>query len=153
MKLNQLIESVDWNRKSEIQQINMVQRSSKGITCITHPSTAVLSAAIHAYPWAIEYVKNPSEELQLEAVNIQGWVIKHIDNPSEAVQLAAIRNDLNSIVYLDKPYPSVIKAVLTNETLINNKSVYENLIVRLFENNALLMKKWLRYGDAMRNQK
>jgi hypothetical protein len=29
---------------------------------------------------------------------------------------------------------------------------YDDLVKKLFPDNAILMKKWLRYGEAMRNQ-
>jgi hypothetical protein len=104
---------------------------------------------------AIEHIKNPSEVVQLAAVKQTGLAMYHIIKkgivPSEAVQLAAVNQSLWALSFIKSPSQVVIKAALTNPLFIDDQTYYENAVGVLFADNALLMKKWLRYGEAMRN--
>jgi hypothetical protein len=135
MKLNQLNEVVDWNEKSEKQQIAMVK-----------------SGAFNA----IAHIKNPSEAVQLVAVSVNGFAIRFIIlrgiTPSSAVQHAAVTQTPRAIEYIDNPTPTAIKTALTSINFIYEEEAYSGEVRRLFANNAILMKKWLRYGETMRNQ-
>jgi hypothetical protein len=91
-----------------------------------------------------------SERDQLKAVTKNGFVIEYIKNPSEAVQIAAINKAKYVIAYINNPTQDVIKIALTNQELIDNHAYYERVIKRLFADNVLLMKKWIRYGEVMR---
>lgn len=133
MKLTHLLESTkdwDWNTKTEKQQIAMVRRHQYNIVRIT----------------------NPSEPVQLAAVTQNGDAVRYIKNPSEAVQAAAVNQDAFSIGFIRNPITAVIRKALMDPLLINNQQVYDREVKRLFANNTLLMKKWLRYGENMRNQ-
>ncbi len=70
---------------------------------------------------------------------------------TEEEQLAAVKQDGRAIRYIDNPSMEVIKIALTNQTLIDDVYTYNNQVKRLFANNALLMNKWLRYGENMRS--
>ncbi|MCK9369656.1 hypothetical protein M0R04_07090 [Candidatus Dojkabacteria bacterium] len=125
-----MLESVDWNTKSEKEQIDLVTKDGLSIRHIEHPSLAVQMAAINQYSWAIRYIKNPSEAIQLTAVAIAAWVVRYIDNPTTKVLLTALK-DLK---------------------FIKDEEEYNGFVKKYFANNTLLMKKWLRYGEAMRGQ-
>jgi hypothetical protein len=131
MKLLNIFEAsgnIDWNKKTEKQQINMVKKNGLNVYKILSPTESVQLAAVEAYSGAIQY----------------------IDNPSEAVQLAAIELNPHNIVNIKKPTPAAIKAALTSPLLINLPRFFEDAVRRTFKNNQLLMNKWLRYGEVMR---
>ncbi|MCK9369670.1 hypothetical protein M0R04_07160 [Candidatus Dojkabacteria bacterium] len=108
MKLIELFEAIDWNTKSEKQQIAML-------------------------------------------VGGMGYKISSIKNPSEAVQLAAINLNAWNITYINRPTHTVIKLALSNLcTYSNNKDGYDMLVTKLFKDNTLLARKWIRYGNTMR---
>jgi hypothetical protein len=65
--------------------------------------------------------------------------------------MAAANQNGHVIQYIKNPNQLVIKTALMNQQFINNQPVYEAYVKNLFENNAMLMKKWLRYGEAMRS--
>jgi hypothetical protein len=109
-------------------------------------------AAVRQNEHAIKFIKNPSEVVQLAAVGNNGYIVLCIQNPTLAVQLKAVENDGGPIYYIQNPFPSVIKAALTNQRLIDNSRMYDLAVNKLFKDNAILMKKWLRYGEAMRTQ-
>ncbi len=176
MKLKELFETTA--DEKEQRQINLVSKDGWAIENIKNPSEAVQLAAVCASPatiqhiynrgiipseavqlaavgtygYVIYYIKNPSEAVQLAAVNNRGAAIRYLANPSEVVQLAAVSNDDFAITHISHPYPSVIKAALTKSSLINNKyHGYDRVVTSLFANNIILMKKWLRYGQAVRS--
>ncbi|MCK9369772.1 hypothetical protein M0R04_07700 [Candidatus Dojkabacteria bacterium] len=121
---------VDWNTKSEKQQIAMVRRKGHAVTRIANPSEAVQLAAIRHQPWAVVFLKNPTLAAQKLAVKLEPW------------QLDAIKN----------PDPAIIRMALTDIRFIQSPSSYIRTVNWLFKDNDLLMKKWLRYGETMRNQ-
>ncbi len=76
--------------------------------------------------------------------------VKYIKNPSEAVQLAVIKEYIWAFLRINNPTPLVIKTALTNPILIGDERAFKQAVTAVFSNNALLMKKWLRYGETMR---
>ncbi len=120
---------IDWNLKSEEEQIAFVSKDG----------------------YAIVYIDNPSEVVQTAAVNQNGYVLHHIKNPSEAVRLAAVRQYGGAIYYINNPTKQEIKIALTDQKFIVFRATYEQIIKRIFANNALMMRKWIRYGKNMRN--
>jgi hypothetical protein len=131
MKLFEIAKQpVDWNTKSEKQQLALVRRSGSNIYKIHSPSEAVQLAAISQHEYAIRYIKNPSEAVQLAAISQHGYVIQYIKNPTQTVLLT----------------------VLKDLRFINKQGIYERFVKKYFANNTLLMKKWPRYGEAMREQ-
>ena len=103
-------------------------------------------AAVNQWCGAIEYIKNPSPEVQLAAVKQRGLAIEYIKNPSPEVQLAAVKKSGDAILLINNPSHELI----TLPSVIKIKDLYDNLIKKLYANNNLLIKKWIRYGDTMR---
>ncbi|MCK9369601.1 hypothetical protein M0R04_06810 [Candidatus Dojkabacteria bacterium] len=131
MKLNEIAKPIiDWNTKSEKEQIDFVRSESFNIEKIDNPSEVVQLSAVKQHPFAIRYIKNPSEDAQLAAVNKYAWTIHYIKNPTTKVLLTTLK-DLK---------------------FIKDEEEYNGFIKQYFANNKLLMKKWLRYGEAMRGQ-
>jgi hypothetical protein len=153
MKLSEVFKpNIPWDLTREEQQLEAVKRDGYLIRHIKNPSEAVQLAAIAENDWAIQFIMNPSEIVQLAAVTQNGYAIQHIENPSEAVQLAAVTKFVDAIEYIENPTQLVIKTILTNPIVIyDNQKYYERLVKEIFKDNTLLMKKWLRYGETMRN--
>jgi hypothetical protein len=132
--------------------IEFVSRDGNNIRFIDNPIEAVQLAAVTQYYGAIRHIKNPSEAVQLAAIDQYYWAITHIKNPSEAAQIAVINANVWAIRYIDNPTTKVLLIALKDSEFINDKEEYDNFIKWQFANNTLLMKKWLRYGETMRNQ-
>ncbi|MCK9369786.1 hypothetical protein M0R04_07770 [Candidatus Dojkabacteria bacterium] len=119
----------DWTEKTEKEQIAIVNNDGFQIRNISNPSLAVQIAAVHRNPIVIRHLPDSSEVVQLSAIaDLQGWAIQFIHNPTTKVLLTALK-DLK---------------------FIKDEEEYETFIKQYFANNTLLMKKWLRYGQAMR---
>lgn len=93
-----------------------------------------------------------SEEDQIAAVANDWTRIRYIKNPTKRVQLAAVENNWNAIYDILWRSDAAVITALKNPECYNNKTAFEVLVGDQFRYNALLMKKWLRYGEAMRNQ-
>jgi hypothetical protein len=157
MKLHEInTPNSDWDNKSEAQQLALVRQSGINIIKIKNPSNNVQLAAIENNVRAIFYIKHPTEEAQILAASKYGDSIKYLYKigiiPSQAVQIAAVTKNPFSIEYIPNPSTSVIKIVLTSEMVLRRPLIYDKLVHQLFKDNALLVKKWLRYGETMRNQ-
>jgi hypothetical protein len=88
----------------------------------------------------------------MAAVNNASDAIKHIWNPTINVQLLAVGKNPLTIASIKNPDHMAVKKALTTEWILEKPQVYDRLVTRLFKDNALLMKKWLRYGETMRSQ-
>jgi hypothetical protein len=93
-----------------------------------------------------------SEPEKLAAVRKTGWLIQDVENPSEAVQVGAVEDKGWYIRYITHPTPLTIKTALTDLKFIKDSDIYEYEVKRLYVGNELLIKKWLRYGETVRNQ-
>ncbi len=142
---------IDWNTKTEAEQIAFVQEDGFNIEYINDPSESVQMAAVNQNGYSIQCIKNPSEAVQLVAVKNNGWSIRHIKNPSEAVQLAAVNENGWVLEDITKPPPQLIKIALQRLALSGYEQRYRDLVKKVFANNALLMRKWLRYDETMRS--
>ncbi|MCK9369775.1 hypothetical protein M0R04_07715 [Candidatus Dojkabacteria bacterium] len=92
-----------------------------------------------------------SEAQLLADVSMNGYLIRNITNPSEAVQAVAIRENPLSVGLIKNPSQKVVLTALKDERFINHPIHYNFFVKRHFANNTLLMKKWLRYCETMRN--
>jgi hypothetical protein len=159
VKLNEVAKSkVDWNTKSEGQQIALVKRAWNSIRLIDNPSEAVQLAAVTRDGLALDIIVKkgikPSEAVQIAAVSESGIIIQDIRNPSEAVQLAAVNQTGYAIEFIKV---ELITQLVAKTALIDVKYIkhhresYNEMVHKLFANNTVLLKKWLRYGEAMRS--
>jgi hypothetical protein len=131
MKLFEIAKpKINWNTKTEKEQIDLVNSNGYDILLIHNPSEAVQLAAVTREGPAIMYIENPFESVQLAAVKQNGYTINYIKNPTQKVLLTALKN-LN---------------------FIKLQKAYETFVKEYFADNTLLMKKWLRYGEAIREQ-
>ncbi len=181
MKLKGIIrlnEAINWNTKSEKEQLQLVRGNGQSVKFIQNPSAVVQMAAVRQDAFALKFITHPheaviiaainqnsdifsyiannlnlrmSETVQLAAVKANSWNINEIAKPSEAVQLAAVNKHYTAILDIKNPTQSVIKFVLTTQRVINDAGEYKALVQHLFSNNALLARKWIRYGENMRN--
>ncbi len=97
-----------------------------------------------------EATTNSFEDGLVDNVSRHPWVIQSLQNPTENVQLAAVKSNPLTIEVIKNPTQKVLIVALKSQRFINEKNRYEGFIKRHFANNTLLMKKWLRYGEAMR---
>ena len=149
MKLIDIFENkTDINDMSEEEQLADVKQDGGAIEYIKNPSLEVQLAAVNQNAYAIQDIKNPSPEVQLAAVNHEGWAIYYIENPSPEVQLAAVNQNGDAIQYIENPPHEWI----TLPSIIRNKDLYDPMIKKIYPNNNLLIKKWIRYGDTMREE-
>ncbi len=113
-----------------------------------------LKAVQHDYT-AIGDIKNPSENVQLMAVCTNGLSIKYLYQngiePSEVVQMAAVSRAGSAIAYIPNPSNNVLMTAFKNPSFVKSK-FYDKMVKQYFKDNTMLMKKWLRYGETMRNQ-
>ncbi|MCK9369763.1 hypothetical protein M0R04_07655 [Candidatus Dojkabacteria bacterium] len=131
MKLFEITQSsVYWDTTSEKEQTSRVRRN----------------------PSSIREVINPSEFLQLIAVQNDGWIIQYIKHPTPQVQLVAVSRWPPALEYIDNPTQEALLTALKAPVFIRMTTKYERVVKKLFANNTILMKKWLRYGQAMREE-
>lgn len=70
---------------------------------------------------------------------------------SPELQMRLVSWNGKCIEYLHNPTNEVVKVALTSEPFIKYwHSAYENFVKRHFKDNTVLMNKWLRYRDNMR---
>lgn len=107
------------------------------------------------YDAYIDRFHNMSEDEMLRSVEEDPDTIMYMSNAPKHVQLAAVNKDgaaIMNFIYdldLDKD-KDVIYAAFTNPKFIHQKRAYEDTIKDLYADNALLMNKWLRYGQNIR---
>ncbi len=90
MKLFEIAKQpVDWNTKSEKQQIKHVSDNGYFIGAINNPSEAVQIAAVSTNAMAIQYIEHPTEQVQLLAISDHSCyyigVIDIIQHPTNRV--------------------------------------------------------------------
>lgn len=88
------------------------------------------------YTWELIY-KGPITDITPE-------VIQRLSNK----RLLAIFTDPRF-----KPDKDMIKTALTNIHFIMDAVAYQNFVQEHFKDNSVLMNKWLRYAENMRNMK
>jgi hypothetical protein len=162
VKLIDLYETTDdqVNTASEADQIKFVKNHNawNAIKLIKHPSEAVQLAAVSREELNLNAIIKfhgiiPSESVQLAAVRRNGYLVGTIPSPSEAVQLAAVNSSPAAITSIKGiPSTTAIKLALTNANFISWEIEYNDTVKELFKDNNLLMQKWLRYGETVRNQ-
>jgi hypothetical protein len=129
LKEDNLDKPIDWNAKTIRDQLSLVRSD----------------------PWDIQLIDDPSEVVQIAAVNTDAESIQFIENPTEKVQRLAIDADPWNIDYINNPSPAILSLALKNPKVYTNQEYYDGCVKRYFADNIILMKKWIRYGQAMRS--
>ncbi len=119
-----------WDALSEKEQIDFVREHKLNIRLIT----------------------NPSENVQLAAVRHDMNSIQYIEYPSRNVQLYVIGRGARYVKQLNNPDTSLVKQALKDPNFIKLEIPWVSFVREYFANNTLLMKKWLRYGEVMREE-
>jgi hypothetical protein len=135
-----------------IDNIKAIRDARYSLQRMDNPSEDVHLHAVKQNGRFIRFIKNPSEAVQLAAINNTPWATAFIEQPTIRVQECVIQKSCQYITEIQNPDPSIIKLALTNQRLIDNSYTYDFAVNKLFKDNAILMKKWLRYGEAMRDQ-
>jgi hypothetical protein len=128
------------------------------LTYIINPSENVQLMVAGKYPRLMGYIKNPTETVQQYIIDNTDDFI-YIQNPSNAMLLRAVRkqggllllNALNLQHFKEQPSKELINTALTDSNFIKKiPKRYEMLVQRLFKDNTVLMNKWLRYAENIR---
>lgn len=126
MKLDEIIENYSYDN-DEDEDAAMEEYFDR-FTRMTEPE---MIAAVKEDPDNIMHMSHATEKVQLTAVKEYG---------------GALRN-----FWADRPSKAVVNAALTEPTFVHDKRSYDALVKDMFADNSILMNKWLRYGDNMRN--
>jgi hypothetical protein len=139
---------------TEQEQLKAIQENPAAIHNLKNPTREMQKIAIEKKPTVIVALKRGTrfdEDMLMLAVSLNGFVISNIENPSEELQLAAVTNHIGAIESIAHPTTAVIKLALTNENNFYHEQRYhafQHNVKRIFADNAVLMKKWLRYGET-----
>lgn len=99
----------------------------------------------------IKDIEDPDEELQLFALGRATLSIKYIKNPTPRVQMEAVKRTCGMILHIEDPCQEVIDYVLRNQDFIAFKVAWDDIIMKIFKQNTIMVNKWIRYGDRMRS--
>lgn len=135
---------------------------------VPNPTEEMKLAALKQNPTAIIFIKKPSDAVKQAYLDMMPDGIHRIKNPTEAQQLAAVSRNgsliLNDIkVGKRNPISSkVLAAALSEPNFINGNSMYnhtgnlhrqkqyDDFVKKTFADNTVLMNKWLRYAQNIR---
>ena len=123
-------------------------------------------AGVHKYGHAISYLKDPpSEAVQIAAVTATSSYkgayysiigpqsrFPAITDPSYNVRRAALLKYPPNIKYMMKSPIDFFEKLSKDPDVIQRKQLYDTIIKNIYPNNNLLIKKWIRYGDTMREE-
>lgn len=71
---------------------------------------------------------------------------------SKEMQHVLVNTNQLYISWISNPDPDILKQCLTSEELIIKYSyIYKLVVTEQFANNQILIKKWLRYAETIRN--
>jgi hypothetical protein len=112
----------------------------------------------------LDVVGTVSKRVQLAAVehwpNEINELIKYNEAPiDEDVKMAAVKTYGGAIVWIPNPSNELLKVALVDPTFINLRqatqngivSPYDSFVKEHFKNNSILMNKWLRYAQNIRD--
>jgi hypothetical protein len=108
-------------------------------------------AAMDAY---FDKFHKMTEPQMIAAVKEDPDNIMHMSNATPKVLMAAVKEYGGALrnFWMDHDVPKeVINTALTEPTFVHNKRDYDNLVKDMFADNGILMNKWIRYGNNMRN--
>lgn len=137
---------------------------------VPNPTEEMKIAAVKQTPTAIIFIKKPSAAVKQAYLDMVPNGIRRINNPTEEQQLAAVSKD-GSVILRDikvgkrNPISSkVLAAALSEPNFINGKlsyssnstsniirqKKYDDFVKKTFADNTVLMNKWLRYAQNIR---
>jgi hypothetical protein len=157
----------DYNNMTDIQQQRAMATAGWGATLILdqidHPSEAVQQLAVQqdsaAIGSIIEKGITPSETVQQLSAKLDGpsavetLVRWNIPISNEVISIA-LKQDGMTIAHIPNPSSSMIFAALTSESMLRYyKTQYDHVVRHLFPNSAIMVSKWIRFGDTTRSIK
>ncbi len=143
------------DKASEQEQLAAIKKNATAIYNISAPTREMQELAIRAKPTIIASPIHFDEDMIMLAISLNGFVIAGVKNPTEEMQLIAVRNHPGTLSSIKNPTKLTIRTALTDERNFIHDQIYgayQHEVKQLFANNALLMKKWLRYGEVMYNE-
>jgi hypothetical protein len=71
---------------------------------------------------------------------------------TDPVKVAACKSEGVNILHINNPTPDMVKAALTEPMFIDQEpELYEQFVKKHFKSNSIMMNKWLRYAENVRN--
>ncbi len=154
----------DINDLDDESQLKLILDDFDNWNAVKNPSPNLIKMYFEAEPWSIvafrergipvtkamlydAVARDPSIIGEIEAKEFPGNII-----PDDLKWLAIKKQPKYITYFIPNPTTEMIKYALTNPSVIEDKQFYESTVRKLFANNTLLMKKWIRYGEAMRSQ-
>lgn len=107
-------------------------------------------AAMDAY---FDKFHNMTEPQMIAAVKEDPDNIMHMSNATPKVMMAAVKTYGGTLrnFWMEKPSKEIVNAALTEPSFVSNARDYNNLVKDMFADNGILMNKWIRYGQNMRD--
>jgi hypothetical protein len=107
-------------------------------------------AAMDAY---FDKFRNMTEPQMIAAVKEDPDNIMHMPHATEKVQLTAVKEYGGALrnFWAERPSKAVVNAALTEPTFVHDARSYDALVKDMFADNSIMMHKWIRYGQNMRN--
>lgn len=97
-------------------------------------------------------IANPDRTVIKYALAMNGYAIKYVRDPDEELQLLAIDMVSAPVMYIKKPTKKVTDQVLRDEDYISTSpNNYKAFVMRIFKGNSILINKWIRYCDNVRD--
>lgn len=75
-------------------------------------SERVQLAAVNAFSYAIQGIRNPADKVLLTAIHKCPEVFEFIDNPSDTVKMAAVKLKPDNLQYIEEPYKEIVEVAM-----------------------------------------
>lgn len=129
----------------------LVQQHPFYIANIGNPLPELQLAAVKQNPEVLRVIQNPDRSVIQYALAANGFTIKYVKDPDEELQLLAIDLTSGPIMYIKTPTKIVIDQVLRDDDfIISSPNAYKNFVARIFKDKSILINKWIRYCDNVR---
>jgi hypothetical protein len=138
---------------TELSDLELILLTPYYIVNVYEPSEELQFVAVQQNPEILGILDNPSRSVQKFALNRStGYIIKYIKDPDEELQLLALQHSSGPIVYIQNPTKRVTDQVLRDEDfIITSPHQYKDFVSRIFKDNSILINKWIRYCDNVRD--
>jgi hypothetical protein len=90
-----------------------------------------------------------TKQLITEKPSTVKLLLTRVDIPEADIE-SLIRNNPQLIINIKNPSKTLLNIALIDQKFINNVTKYNTFVKNCFKNNTVLMNKWLRYAENMR---
>jgi hypothetical protein len=145
---------------SEAVQVAAINKFWSAIDDIENPCEAAQLAAVTRYGYSIENIIDkgiiPSDKVQVAAVKQNSGALQILQHTgikiSPRLHFIEVYNVPSIENYFINPTRENLNIVLTDQKFIMEwKKIYDKFVKHIFANNSVMVNKWLRYSENMRN--